>query len=463
MTTFASFNLNPSIAKAIEACGFENPTLIQAKSIPIVMAGRDLMASSQTGSGKTASFVVPMLHRLMERPGTGRRGPRALVLTPTRELAVQVQEEVRRFGKFTNLTSGIVVGGMGYGPQYQLLSRPLDVLVATPGRLIDHLDQKKVDLSNVEFLVLDEADRMLDMGFVKPVRRIAGYTPDSKQSLLFSATLEGEVRRVAADLLKQPELVELAANKRRHEGIDQKLFHVDNVDHKRRLLDHWLGDREIKQAVIFTGTKRRADRLAKSLALSGHSCAALHGDKTQGQRKRTIDQMRDGSVKLLVATDVAARGLDIDGISHVINYDLPTVPEDYIHRIGRTGRAGATGTAVSLVAPEDREKLRDIEKLTGNRLVGEYLKGDEPKIPLTVVIPKAPKPAPRGRGQQGGGQRQGAPGQGQGGQNQGRNRSPHSHGSRPPGGRPQGGQRSGQGGKRSENRGGGGDSRPARA
>jgi superfamily II DNA/RNA helicase len=410
MTTFESLVLNPSIAKALKACGFENPTPIQARSIPIIMSGRDLMASAQTGTGKTAAFVVPMLHRLLERPGSGRRGPRALVLTPTRELAVQVQEEVRRFGKFSNITSGIVVGGMGYGPQYQLLSRPLDVLVATPGRLIDHLDQKKVDLSNVEFLVLDEADRMLDMGFVKPVRRIASYTPDSKQSLLFSATLEGAVKKVAIEILRQPEQVELAANKVRHEGIEQRLFHADDVDHKRRLLDHWLGADDMKQAVIFTGTKRRADRLAKALAQSGHSCASLHGDKTQGQRKRTIDQMRSGSVKLLVATDVAARGLDIDGISHVINFDLPMVPEDYIHRIGRTGRAGTSGIAISLVTPEDREKLRDIEKLTGNRLTGEMLKGDEPKLPLSMVVPKAP---PRGRGH-GGGQNRCRQGQGQG-------------------------------------------------
>lgn len=419
MTTFESFHLHPSIAKALKAAGFENPTPIQAKSIPIVMSGRDLMASAQTGTGKTAAFVVPMLHRLLGRPGSGRRGPRALVLTPTRELAVQVQDEVRRFGKFSGLTSGIVVGGVGYGPQYQLLSRPLDVLVATPGRLIDHLDQKKVDLSNVEFLVLDEADRMLDMGFVKPVRRIAGYTPDSKQSLLFSATLEGAVRQVATELLRKPEQIELAANKVRHEGIEQRLFHADDVDHKRRLLDHWLGDREIKQAVIFTGTKRRADRLAKALTQSGHSCAALHGDKSQGQRKRTIDQMRSGSVKLLVATDVAARGLDIDGISHVINFDLPMVPEDYIHRIGRTGRAGTSGIAVSLVSPEDREKLRDIEKLTGNRLAGETIQGDEPRLPLTMVVPKAPA---RGRGQ-GGGQGRNQGGQGRGQQPAGRGRS----------------------------------------
>jgi len=416
--TFESFKLNPTIAKALQACGFENPTPIQAKSIPIIMSGRDLMASAQTGTGKTAAFVVPMLHRLLERPGNGRRGPRALVLTPTRELAVQVQEEVRRFGKFSNITSGIVVGGMGYGPQYQLLSRPLDVLVATPGRLIDHLDQKKVDLSNVEFLVLDEADRMLDMGFVKPVRRIAGFTPDNKQSLLFSATLEGAVKKVATELLRQPEQVELAANTRRNEAIDQRLFHADDVDHKRRLLDHWLADKDMEQAVIFMGTKRRADKMAKALASSGHSCAALHGDKSMGQRKKTIDQMRSGSVKLLIATDVAARGLDIDGISHVINFDLPMVPEDYIHRIGRTGRAGSTGIAISLVTPEDREKLRDIERLTGNRLSGETVQGDEPRLPLTMVVPKAPQRQGRG-GQGGGGGGRGPQG---GGGSQGRGR-----------------------------------------
>ncbi len=411
--TFDSFELNPALSKAVKDGGYELPTDIQRLAIPIVMAGKDLMASAQTGTGKTAAFVLPMLHRLMAKPGTGRRGPRALVLAPTRELAEQVLNEARRFGKHSGLSFGLVVGGVGYGPQYQLLSRPLDLLVATPGRLIDHLEQKRVDLSNVEFLVLDEADRMLDMGFVKPVRQIASYIPEKRQGLLFSATLEGAVKKVATELLNHPEQIELAANKVKHEGIDQRMFHVDSVDHKRRLLDHWLGDPTLQQAVIFTGTKRRADRLCKALQQDGHACAALHGDKSHGVRKRTVDQMRKGEVRLLIATDVAARGLDIDGISHVINFDLPMVPEDYIHRIGRTGRAGTSGVSVTLVAPEDREKLRDIEKLTGNRLTCSVLEGDEPKLSPNSYVPPAP---PRGQGGRGG---QGGRPQGGGGRPQG--------------------------------------------
>lgn len=379
--SFEELSLNSKLLKAIEACGFTAATDIQRQAIPVVLAGRDLMASAQTGTGKTAAFVLPALQRLLS-PSTARgSGPRVLVLTPTRELAVQVNDNIRQFGRFGQFVAGSVVGGMPYPPQIRLLKRPLDLLVATPGRLMDHMEQGRVDFSRLEILVLDEADRMLDMGFIHAVRKIAAATPASRQTLLFSATLEGNVLRIAKDLLKNPARVQLAVNSERHESIKQQVHQADNVAHKHRLLSHHLLCDTLSQAVIFTATKRRADRLAKTLSTQGHISAALHGDMGQGARRRTIDHMRRGKVRLLVATDVAARGLDIRGISHVINFDLPMVAEDYIHRIGRTGRAGDTGTAISLVGPDDWSKLAGIERLTGQKLEREIIPGLEPTTP----------------------------------------------------------------------------------
>lgn len=378
--SFKELNLNSKLLHAIEASGFTAPTEIQRQAIPLILAGRDLMASAQTGTGKTAAFVLPSLERLLANPPAPGRGPRVLVLTPTRELAIQVNENVKQFGRNAHVTMGNVIGGAPFPPQIRLLKQPLDVLVATPGRLIDHMEQGYVDFSRLEILVLDEADRMLDMGFVNAVRLIAQATPARRQTLLFSATLEGEILAIAKQLLKDPARVQLAVNNERHALIEQRIYQADDKEHKQKLLSHCLSGHDLTQAVIFTATKRGADRLAKALVHQGHTAAALHGNMNQNQRKRAVERMRRGEFQLLVATDVAARGLDIKGISHVINFDLPMVAEDYIHRIGRTGRAGASGNAISLVGPEDWPKLRDIERLTGRKLERQTVPGLEPML-----------------------------------------------------------------------------------
>ena len=379
--SFENLNLNSNLLRAIEACGFSSPTEIQSAAIPVALAGRDLMASAQTGTGKTAAFVLPALHRLATPTTGGGRGPRVLVLTPTRELAAQVEDNIRQLGKFSRVSSGTVVGGMPYPPQMRMLQKPLDLLVATPGRLMDHMERGRVDFSRLEVLILDEADRMLDMGFVDAVREIAAATPANRQTLLFSATLEGRILEIARQLLKDPERLQLAANSDRHASIAQQLHQADDIRHKHRLLAHLIDNQDLKQAVIFTATKRGAETLAGKLNEQGHACAPLHGDMSQIQRKRTVDRMRVGKVRLLVATDVAARGLDIRGISHVINFDLPMVAEDYIHRIGRTGRGGSSGTAVSLIGPDDWRKLAGIERLIGSKLEREVIVGLEPRTP----------------------------------------------------------------------------------
>ncbi|MBU1191739.1 MAG: DEAD/DEAH box helicase [Gammaproteobacteria bacterium] len=379
--SFENLNLNAQLLRAIEASGFTAPTDIQRESIPVILAGRDLMASAQTGTGKTAAFVLPALEKLLTPSKVQGRGPRVLILTPTRELAGQINENIRQLGKYCRFTNGSVVGGMPYPPQMKLLQQPLDLLVATPGRLMDHMERGRLDFSRLEFLVLDEADRMLDLGFVDAVRDIAAATPATRQTLLFSATLEGRVMSIAKQLLKDPACIQLAANSEQHASIEQRVHQADNIGHKHRLLGHYLSQDDLSQAVIFTATKRGADELAKQLSSQGHSSAPLHGDMNQGARRRTVEQMRRGQFRLLIATDVAARGLDIKGLSHVINFDLPMVAEDYIHRIGRTGRGGATGTAVSLIGPDDWRKLSGIERLTGRRLERIVVEGLEPTRP----------------------------------------------------------------------------------
>ena len=398
---FEDFNLDASLLKAVRSIGFSEPTDIQIKAIPAVMSGRDLMASAQTGTGKTAAFVLPSLHRLLNAGRGAGRGPRVLVLTPTRELALQVNGDIGQLGRFARLSTGTVVGGMPYPPQIRMLSRPLDLLVATPGRLMDHMDQGRVDLSRVEILVLDEADRMLDMGFVDAVRTIAAATPANRQTLLFSATLEGAVLKIAQQLLNEPVRVALNTNSDRHKSIQQHIHHADSVSHKHQLLNHHLGNVDVTQALIFTATKRAAEKLAKNLRAQKHKSAALHGDMSQSKRKRTVDNMRQGKFRLLVATDVAARGLDIKGISHVINFDMPMVAEDYIHRIGRTGRAGAKGNAISLVGPGDWDKLGRVERLTGQKIKRSVVEGLEPDT--SEPRPKrtgsaGPKSGNRGKG-----------------------------------------------------------------
>ncbi len=376
--SFQELKLDPKILKAVADAGFQQPTAIQSRAVPLVLSGRDLMACAQTGTGKTAAFVLPALHRLLQPAAARGSGPRVLVVTPTRELALQIGDAVAQFGRFCKLATGCLVGGVSYAPQNRMLGKSLDLLVATPGRLLDHMNQGHVDFSRLEILALDEADRMLDMGFIHPIRTIAAALPPRRQTLLFSATLEGEVLNVARDLMRNPERVQLTANHDRHAGITQRVHRADDNGHKRKLLAHYLGQETLTQALVFTATKHGARRMAKTLGTQGHAAAALHGDMSQAARKRTVEQMRRGDIRVLVATDVAARGLDIRSISHVINFDLPTVPEDYIHRIGRTGRARASGTAVSLVAPSDRVKMSQIERLTGRSLECEIIVGLEP-------------------------------------------------------------------------------------
>ena len=393
--TFEKLALHPSILKAIAESGYATPTPIQAQAIPLALDGHDLMASAQTGTGKTAAFVLPSLHRLCTPSTRNSRGPRVLVLTPTRELANQVTAAAIQYGKHLRFRIGGVVGGMPYPPQMRLLSQPLDILVATPGRLLDHMERGRIDYARLEVLVLDEADRMLDMGFIHAVEKIAAATPATRQTLLFSATLEGNIAKLAGRLLKNPKRIQIATAQERHENIEQRLHHVDDGAHKHRLLTHLLDDGNMDKAIVFTATKRGADRLAKTLHAKGHPAAALHGDMNQNQRNRAITHLRSGQVRLLVATDVAARGIDVSGITHVINFDLPKNAEDYVHRIGRTGRAGAKGIAISFAAPDNFQQLRDIERYTRQTIPAHVIPGLE----LTI----------RPRQQAPSGQRRGAP------------------------------------------------------
>nr|WP_294842240.1 DEAD/DEAH box helicase [uncultured Methylotenera sp.] len=385
--SFESLNLNPAILRAIEETGYTTPTPIQAQAIPVVMEGHDLMASAQTGTGKTAGFMLPALNLLATPHESRSRGPRILVLTPTRELATQVNDAARKYGKFLRARTVSIVGGMPYPLQNKLLSQPLDILVATPGRLLDHMERGRIDLSRLQMLILDEADRMLDMGFLPDVERICEQLSTERQTLLFSATLDGDIARIANQILKNPKTVQVAAQKEKHANIEQRLHFVDDMTHKNKLLEHLLIAPEVNQTIIFTSTKRHADVLAEDLYAAGHKTAALHGDMTQGARNRTLTKLRHGDVKVLVATDVAARGIDVHGITHVINYDLPKFAEDYVHRIGRTGRANNTGIAISFASNMDRHLLRKIEQYTGNRLEASVIEGFEPKRPVKMDGP----------------------------------------------------------------------------
>jgi superfamily II DNA/RNA helicase len=398
-TSFESFGLPAPLLRGLHDAGFLHPTEIQARALPAALEGRDVMASAQTGTGKTAAFALPALMRLLTPARAKGNGPRVLVLAPTRELAGQVEGVIRQLGRHVRLRCGVVVGGVGYAPQERLLRNPLDVLVATPGRLIDHMEHGLVDFSRLELLVLDEADRMLDMGFIHPVRHIAAALPAKRQTMLFSATLEGEVQSISRQLMSDPVRIQLASARVRHAAISQHLHMAQGPEHKHALLTHLLSDPALHQAIVFTATKRGAERLAKRLAAGGHACAALHGNMRQTARQRTVDALRSGRLRILVATDVAARGLDALGVSHVINFDLPTVAEDYIHRIGRTGRNGATGQAISIVGPQDREKLMSIERLTGHRLVRVNLPGLGGAAPAETAASRRPagRVTPAGR------------------------------------------------------------------
>jgi superfamily II DNA/RNA helicase len=369
-------------------------------AIPPAMAGSDLMVSSQTGSGKTAAFMLPALNRIAQKPANKGRGVQVLVLTPTRELALQVSEATATYGSnLDDLRIATVVGGMPYGAQLKALSRRVDVLVATPGRLLDHLQARRVDLSTVHTLVLDEADRMLDMGFIDDINTIVDRTPQDRQTLLFSATLDGTVAKLAARMMRDPQRIEMASPSDRHANITQTLLYADDAGHKLRLLDHILRDAEMGQAIVFTATKRGADDLAEHLADTGFSVMALHGDMNQRQRSRTLTEVQDGRVRVLVATDVAARGIDVQAISHAINYDLPMQPEDYVHRIGRTGRAGRDGLAYTLAVHGERHKVRRIEHFIGHQIPSEVIAGLEPQ--------RTPSARPEGAGRGAGGKKGG--------------------------------------------------------
>jgi superfamily II DNA/RNA helicase len=377
--SFEALQLDAALVKAIAEAGYTTPTPIQAAAIPSAIAGRDLMASAQTGTGKTAAFILPSLQRLLTPATVKSRGPRVLVLAPTRELATQVKEAAEKYGRnLPRLSVVSVLGGMPYGAQLKLLSRPVDVLVATPGRLIDHIERGRIDFSRLEVVILDEADRMLDMGFLEDVERIVSATPATRQTLMFSATFDGPIATLAKRLLKNPERIQTVSQTTRHEHIEQRLHYVDDRAHKNRLLMHLLDDAAIGQALVFTATKRDADDLADAIRARGHATAALHGDMQQRQRNSTLTAVRRGAVRVLVATDVAARGIDVAGISHVINYDLPRSAEDYVHRIGRTGRAGVAGIAVSFANPDDSFILKRIERYTGQSIQSHIVEGMEP-------------------------------------------------------------------------------------
>ncbi|OZA30249.1 MAG: RNA helicase [Hydrogenophilales bacterium 17-61-9] len=396
--SFSELGLDPLILKSVLAAGYENATPVQQKSIPAALSGGDLLVSSHTGSGKTAAFLLPSIQRLLaESTGKGM-GPRVLVLTPTRELALQVEKAAMTYGKdMRRFRTACLVGGSPYGLQLKRLSQPVDVVVATPGRLIDHLERGKIDFSRLEVLVLDEADRMLDMGFVDDIKAIAARCPKERQTLLFSATLDGVVGNLARELTRDAQRIEIAAVPMQESKIEQRLLFADNMDHKNRLLDALLRGVEMTQAIVFASTKRSTEEISDLLAESGFASDALHGDMQQGQRNRALQRLREGRTKVLVATDVAARGIDVAGISHVINFDLPRQAEDYVHRIGRTGRAGRTGIAVSFAGMREGGLVKNIERYTGNRIEVHTLPGLEPTQKPSAGRPPAGRPSSAGR------------------------------------------------------------------
>jgi ATP-dependent RNA helicase RhlE len=375
---FADLGLSENLLRAVREQGYETPTPIQAQAIPMVLTGGDLLAGAQTGTGKTAGFTLPMLQRLMSKPPVQgqRRHVRALVLTPTRELAAQVEENVRAYGKYLPFQTMVMFGGVGLNPQIAQVKRGVDILVATPGRLLDIAQQGHLDLSRVEILVLDEADRMLDMGFIHDIKKVLALLPASKQSLLFSATFSDEIKTLADRLLKSPQLIEVARRNATADTVSQRVYWTGR-ERKKELLAELITRHDWQQVLVFTRMKFGANRLAEYLEKNGISAMAIHGNKSQGARTKALAEFKAGTLKALVATDIAARGIDIDELPHVVNYELPNVPEDYVHRIGRTGRAGCEGEAISLVCPDEELFLKDIEKLIKRQLPRETVAGFE--------------------------------------------------------------------------------------
>jgi ATP-dependent RNA helicase RhlE len=379
--SFSQLGLSADILRAVAEQGYTQPTPVQSQAIPVILEGRDILAGAQTGTGKTAGFTLPLLHRL-STAAPGKRVLRALILTPTRELAAQVGESVRTYGKYLPLKSTVIFGGVGINPQIDVVRRGVDILIATPGRLLDHVGQKTVDLSKIEILVLDEADRMLDMGFIHDIKRILALLPKARQNLLFSATYSDEIRQLADKLLDNPAQVDVARRNTAVESVNQVVHRVDR-ERKRELLSHLIRTQEWRQVLVFTRTKHGANRLAEQLEKDGITCAAIHGNKSQSARTRALADFKANEVRVLVATDIAARGLDIDQLPHVVNFELPNVAEDYVHRIGRTGRAGASGEAVSLVCVDELQLLAGIQRLIKR------------EIPVIEVAGFAPDPSIR--------------------------------------------------------------------
>jgi len=404
--SFTELDLNPALLKALDAEGYTNPTPIQAQAIPGVMAGRDLMGIAQTGTGKTAAFALPILHRLAaDRRPPLRCGARALILSPTRELATQIAESFRTYGRHTGLSVAVMFGGMPFRPQVNAMARGVDILVATPGRLIDHIDQRSVNLSGTEILVLDEADQMLDMGFIAPIRQILSKLSQRRQSLFFSATMPREINALANEMLRDPLRVAVTPVSKTADRVAQSVIHIE-PQKKQALLVELFGNPALKRTLVFTRTKRGADKVARHLGAAGIPVAAIHGNKSQRQRESALADFRNGRIRGLIATDIAARGIDIDEVSHVVNYELPNIPESYVHRIGRTARAGAEGIAISLCAGEENAYLRDIERVTRQQIPASDRRGDATLVVTHVAggeKPERERGAGRGRmGAQGG-------------------------------------------------------------
>jgi ATP-dependent RNA helicase RhlE len=406
--SFNTLGLTDAIVRAVSEAGYTSPTPIQAQAIPAVMKGGDLLAGAQTGTGKTAGFTLPVLHRLStDKAGsaltnkTSKRPIRALVLTPTRELAAQVEENIRTYAKYTNLNSAVIFGGVGIHPQIKLLANGVDILVATPGRLLDHVGQGTIKLDKIEILVLDEADRMLDMGFIHDIKKVLAVLPPKRQNLLFSATFSDDIKALADKLLNNPASIEVARRNSTVEVIAQTIHPVDR-DKKHPMLAHLIKANNWKQVLVFTRTKHGANKLVEQLGKDGIGAMAIHGNKSQSARTKALAEFKDGSLTALIATDIAARGIDIDQLPHVVNYDLPNVPEDYVHRIGRTGRAGATGEAVSLVCVDEHQMLKDIEKLIKQTLPRQVIPGFEPD-PNAKAQPIQLRSGAAGHGNRGGG------------------------------------------------------------
>ncbi|HZM34490.1 MAG TPA: DEAD/DEAH box helicase [Burkholderiales bacterium] len=398
--SFSSLGLDSSLLDNLARLGYGAPTPVQREAIPAALAGGDLLVSSQTGSGKTAAFVLPGLQRLRTPPRVAGKGPRMLVLAPTRELAMQVQKATHGYCSGQKLLTALLVGGMPMGPQLKQVKKALDIAIATPGRLRDHLERGSVDLARVELLVLDEADRMLDMGFQEEIDAIVARAPKERQTLLFSATLAGVVGRLAARVTREPRRIEITRREETKLDITQHALVADNAEHKNCMLDTLLKEAEVEQALVFTAMKRTAAELTSALLFKGFSAGALHGDMQQRDRTRMLNRLRDGSLRVLVATDVAARGIDVPGINLVVNYDAPRFAEEYVHRIGRTGRAGRAGVAVTFLGREDRSLVRQIERYTGEQVSMMEIEGLEPRTTLDAPAKwrgKAPRPHAGGR------------------------------------------------------------------